>query len=149
MKLLILIVVCMASYACSHVAINKIDDSHPYTSGVRYFRPAPYIFVTCEDEGKAQWQLIQLPNEGEEYVIRPVVGLGSMTYQLSLDQGWNLTGLGPNTSESGTSSLISALAPLVTALRTNGDPNALVPAACEPKLYPLKFKDGTWSVPKK
>lgn len=149
MRLLILLVVSLVSSACSHLAINKVDDSHPYTQGLRYFRPAPYVLVTCGDEGKSQSQLIQLPDKAEEYVIRPIVGLGSMTYQVNLSDGWNLTGLGPNTSESGTASLLTALAPLVTALGKDETPGVLEIAECAPKLFPLKFDKGVWSIPPK
>lgn len=74
---------------CSSVVVNKnpSDDD----SGIRYYRPKPYLLITPnDDQGRTvKLKLEYLPDFSEEYSIRP---RGRRT-KVALKDGWNLVGV--------------------------------------------------------
>ena len=72
----------------------------PRDTGVRYYRPKPYLFVkpmTDRDglpvDGYVQLEQVTLPDFGEEYSIHVRSGLGTNDTEIRLEDGWKLTAL--------------------------------------------------------
>lgn len=110
----------------------------PCTPGIRYYRPKPYLFISPAAESVAvekkedktvtttegvadkyvQIQLQWLPDFSEEYAINIRSGLGTNETEITLENGWNLTGL--NTKlDSQTDENITAVAELIKAIPTS------------------------------
>jgi hypothetical protein len=58
-------------------------------SGVRFFRPKPYLLVSSGDRG-CEVRIIYLPDQNEQYEITPGP-LGDVT--VTLKDGWNLVSI--------------------------------------------------------
>jgi hypothetical protein len=75
---------------------------HPGPSdlGVRYYRPKPYLLIkpmTARDglpvDGYVSMEQVTLPDFSEEYSIHVRSGLGTNDTEITLEDGWKLTGL--------------------------------------------------------
>jgi hypothetical protein len=71
--------------ACAHVCIKPADDA---THGFRYYLPRPYLLVTRDAA-----QIVWLPDLSQPYAIQPKCGIGTMKLDLTLEDGWKLTGV--------------------------------------------------------
>jgi len=71
--------------ACAHVCIKPADDA---THGFRYYLPHPYLLVTHDAA-----QIVWLPDLSKPYAIQPKCGIGTMKLDLTLEDGWKLTGV--------------------------------------------------------
>jgi hypothetical protein len=129
--------------ACSHVSITRVDASHPYESGLRFYRPWPYLLVTLDKNEARQAQIVYLPDLSEEYVIEPKVRLGSVDVKATLEDGWKLTSLGasadPQIAETldAVSNLIGAASAVGVAPSGAGSAFPLAPG-----LYRLTYAGG-------
>ncbi|QDU04131.1 hypothetical protein V6x_38580 [Gimesia chilikensis] len=80
--------------------------------GIRYYRPKPYLFIypagsetTTYNEGKKEKMVAEksdefvnielqyLPDFSEEYAIDVRTGFGTANVEITLEDGWNLTGI--------------------------------------------------------
>lgn len=84
-------------------------NPHPSDTGIRYYRPKPYLLVTAasqtvlSDTGKpvreviderfVQIELQYLPDFAEEYAIDVRSGFGIADVAITLEDGWNLTSI--------------------------------------------------------
>lgn len=129
------------------------------TTGVLFYRPRPYLMVTEAAPAKDQTdskpdptkpaepkpaeptpqvlsvQIIWLPDYSQEYEIQAHPGLGSVTMNPTLKDGWNLTGLSA-TADSKTAELITAATGLIGAVPKFHAATAKEKPIC-PGLYPL------------
>jgi hypothetical protein len=118
------------------------DSDKAMTSGVLFYRPRPYLMVTEVPPSKEQQapggsaslhldmghqdmatqvppqqlsvQIVWLPDYSEEFEIQAHPGLGSVTMNPTLKDGWSLAGLNA-TIDSKTAELITAAAGLAKA----------------------------------
>src|ERR1700730_2478304 len=79
--------VCVVA-GCSTVKVLK--DPGPNSTGIRFYRPKPYLFVTPADPtGRmVKLKLEYLPDYNEEYQIKV-----SGKTKVALKDGWNLVGV--------------------------------------------------------
>ena len=108
--LLSLMVIC----GCAQVKVSPVDDEHPYSEGLRFYRPHPYLLVTekSEKEGRTlEGNIIYLPQKKEEYVIRVQPGIGRVDAKFKLEHGWRLTDFG-EVRDSKTPEMIEAFSDL-------------------------------------
>ena len=105
-------------------------------------RPAPAP-APAAAEPQTSMRIIWLPNRSEEYVIRVRPGIGTASLNVSLTDGWNLTGTNADL-DSKTSEFITAISGLAaTAGRLaalgfdQGRPQT--PPTIQPGLYRLEF----------
>ncbi len=134
---------------CSSVSVRKLASPQDYQEGVRFYRPAPYLAVTKEatKEGALyKSQILFLPDPSQEYVVEWSAGLGKITPNFTLAEGWNLTGFN-STIETGAAAAISSLADLAGAIAGLREMNA-APAAIQPGLYRMVAGPGGWTVDK-
>lgn len=115
--------------ACSHVSITRVTQEHPYESGLRFYRPWPYLLVTIDRNEVSQAEILYLPDLSEEYVVEPKVRLGSVDLKVTLEQGWQLTSLGAS-ADPRVAETIDALASLLGAASS---------AAVAPRQPPTAF----------
>ncbi len=85
-------------YSCAKVTVTPVDNDHPYTQGIRFYRPHPYLLVTetleTLDRRTLEGKIIYLPQKKEEYVIQVQPGIGKVDLKLKLEHGWRLTDFG-------------------------------------------------------
>lgn len=128
---------------CSHVSITRVTPEHRYESGLRFYRPWPYLLVRADRSDAVQAEIVYLPDLSEEYVVQPVVRLGSVDLDVKLTDGWQLASLGasadPQVAEAidALASLLGAASAAAAAPRTS---TAAFPLA--PGLYRLTFGGG-------
>lgn len=180
----------MASISgCASVMVKKLEKSADYSEGLRYYRPAPHVWILraqppdkvniaqesstemneSRNEATAQpandapkkdvvapqkafdtkklektksrtvstaesWTLtiVMLPDYSEEYVVTWNAGVGSAATNVTLQDGWNLTGFGTTVD--------SQVDEMVTAV---GTPIATVAAAAAGALV----QDANWKGP--
>jgi hypothetical protein len=141
------------------------DGQRVETSGVLFYRPRPYLMVTeapppkdsqplggapiarldmnSQDkptQPEAQQlsvQIVWLPDYSQEFEIRAHPGLGSVTMNPTLKDGWNLAGLSA-TMDSKTAELITAATGLAKAFPMGPLKSGAQKPYCA-GLYPLKF----------
>ncbi|MBU6275721.1 MAG: hypothetical protein KGQ61_03720 [Planctomycetes bacterium] len=95
----------------------------PTDKGIRYYRPKPYLklapFVNTVTGEASTTQvaidLVYLPDFSEEYAIHARSGFGINNTSITLDQGWNLTGLDVQL-DSQTDENLTALGSLISSL---------------------------------
>ncbi|HEY0702224.1 MAG TPA: hypothetical protein VGD60_05600 [Candidatus Acidoferrales bacterium] len=136
---------------CASVKVVRVDPARvdaPYadankqqTTGVLFYRPRPYLMVTQgppaadpkpsggsartakpgATEPTLSVQIVWLPDYSQEYEIQAHPGVGSVTFNPTLKDGWNLAGLSA-TVDSKTAELITAASGMAGAFapRTAG-----------------------------
>lgn len=87
MKLLSVLFLSVLLCSCAGVTVKKVTAGDVNTSGVKYYRPYPYLLVTAQSE----YKIIYLPKMDEEYSISSKPGFGSAGATCKLENGWNLT----------------------------------------------------------
>ena len=109
--LLSLMLVC----GCAKVKVSPVDQDHPYSEGIRFYRPHPYLLVTEKlekDNRTLEGNIIYLPQKNEEYVISVQPGIGRVDAKFKLDHGWRLTDFG-EVRDSKTPEMIEAFSDLL------------------------------------
>lgn len=86
-KLLSLFFLSLLLISCAGVTVKRITLNNADATGVRYYRPYPYLLVTNQNE----YKVIYLPKMDEEYSISTSPGFGSAGAACKLTDGWNLT----------------------------------------------------------
>lgn len=89
------LIACLVIGMCAGCAgVTVVKDPSEYDTGIRYWRPKPYLLVTPADAtGRmVNIKLQYLPDFSEEYSIRPRGGL--KLPPVALEDGWNLVGVG-------------------------------------------------------
>jgi hypothetical protein len=138
---------------CASVAVRKVSAGDTDSlEGVRFYRPAPYLVVSASSSDSKQtsaqaakgsstetlqYAVVWMPDLSQEYVIQVKSGLGSVTFNPTLENGWNLTGLNA-TTDSKTAELLTALTGLVPKTLTSAA--GLKPAKVVPGMYRLVFQ---------
>ncbi|MDZ4852618.1 MAG: hypothetical protein SGI77_25295 [Pirellulaceae bacterium] len=108
--------------------------------GIRYYRPKPYLFVssvgeksvtnnpdestttvTKPDPKYVNLQLQYLPDFSEEYAVDVRTGFGTADVSLTLEDGWNLTGINQKL-DSKTAENIAASAELLKGIASVASP---------------------------
>ena len=120
-----------------------MDPEHPYRSGLRFYRPWPYLLVTADRNDVPQAQVIYLPDLSEEYVIEPKVRLGSVEVKATLEDGWQLTSLGAS-ADPQIAETIDAVSGLIGAASKVGVAPPAGPSTfpLAPGLYRLRYGGG-------
>jgi hypothetical protein len=88
-----LITLTLLGAGCAGVRVRQVTPDKPYTEGIRFYRPHPYLWVTKDAKGGLQGTIVYLPDRSQEYVIQIRSGLGTVDSKFTLENGWNLTGL--------------------------------------------------------
>ncbi len=104
-----LLVFSLALFGCAGVDIRPA--SGPKDEGLHFFRPQPYLLLAASPNG-CTFEVKYLPDYDNEYVMIIHSGFGAVTFNPTLDGGWNLTGLN-TTVDSKTNETITALGSLV------------------------------------
>ena len=129
----------VAASGCARVEVRPVKDG--YTDGIRFYRPDLYLLVTEDGDKKTKGQIVALPDKTQEYFVRTTAGFGSVEANVTLTDGWNLTGL-DSKADSKVSELITAaaaLAPVFIASKTPGEPQK---KALSPGLYRIEVQQG-------
>ncbi len=79
--------------ACSSIEVKPVGPQNKDATGLRFYRPWPYLWVTSGANGACAVQVVYLPRTDQEYVVRATAGLGSVSFKPVLADGWNLTSL--------------------------------------------------------
>ena len=143
LRTLALLVLAALGLGCSHVAITRVSPEHPYESGLRFYRPWPYLLVRADRNEAVQAEIVYLPDLSEEYVIEPKVRLGSVDLKVTLADGWQLTSLGAS-ADPQVAETIDAVGGLIGAASSAAIAPREPPAAfpLPPGLYRLTFSGG-------
>lgn len=99
--------------SCAGVQVKRVVSEDQ--SGLRYWRPAPYLAYvrTATDKGSScELRAFYLPDKSEEYAITFTAGMGTAKVNPTLADGWNLTSLDSDV-DSKTAENITAIASLV------------------------------------
>lgn len=80
--------------------------------GLRFNRPAPFLWVTTDEKGACVPQVVWMPDPLQEYVITTSAGIGSVEFSPTLENGWNLNGF-ESDIESKTAENLTALSGLI------------------------------------
>jgi hypothetical protein len=140
-NLLLITLLTFVMAGCSGVEIKRVMSNDSSTTGLRFYRPYPYLLVTSE-EGKTSLtvKVVYLPNLKEDYALSVTSRMGSVDAKFTLENGWNLTTYGaaidPKTSE-----IISALTGSLKAVA--GLPGLKAVEELRPGLYRLDFDEKT------
>lgn len=123
-QMLMLTVVCCLVISGCFPGVKVRKNPGPKDTGVRYYRPKPYLLLSPVAEGEDNDQhvaisLVYLPDYSEEYSINVKPGFGSANVQIKLDQGWNLTQLNQDL-DSQTDEIISAVGDVLGKLPLAG-----------------------------
>jgi len=133
-----------------------VKNPGPKDTGIRYYRPKPYLLVTPGTEvaetadGKSKTTTVvdkvvsltlqYMPDFSEEYSIHVRTGFGIANVAMKLDQGWNLTEINQQL-DSQTDENVKAVAELTKSL---GD--VFRPAAGEVKGQEAGTEIRKWSI---
>ncbi|MGH9422346.1 MAG: hypothetical protein ACRD3J_20385, partial [Thermoanaerobaculia bacterium] len=154
-----LITVILLLSGCVHLVVRPFDaakdtDAH----GVRFYRPAPYMWLAADEKGRCSPTITYLPDPSQEFImqVKPEwFGIGTVSMKPTLQDGWNLTSLDSSVDTKFPETL-TAVAGLVSAAMGGGGGGkgaklAITPSATNlgPGLYrveltadksvPLKF----------
>jgi len=91
--LLSVLIIC----SCARVTVSPVSQDRPYSKGIRFYRPHPYLLVTEKLATRGttlEGKIIYLPQKKEEYVIDVQPGIGKVDAKFKLEHGWRLTDFG-------------------------------------------------------
>jgi hypothetical protein len=137
----------LALAGCAGITVERQTDKNSGDDGIRFYRPAPYLFQTATKDG-CSTAIIYLPDMSQEWIAVIHRGLGSAKSSLDLQDGWNLTSLNAE-SDSKIPETITALAG-VAKLAIPGAATPQIqggkaqPPACSTVLQPLHWREGSW-----
>lgn len=133
--------------ACAGVEVSELEKGQAEKPGFTFYRPHPYLLVTKGKDGNSEVNVIYLPDRSKGYVIKKRNGLGSVEFNFTLDNGWNLTQFG-ETSDPKIAEMMTALSGLVgsAASLLRPAPSAAKPTMAgeelPPGLYRCVFDSG-------
>ncbi len=129
---------------CASVDIKRITRDSPYTEGLRFYRPYPYLLITSNEDKSLVGKIVYLPSKNEEYTIKVSPGVGSVDAKFTLENGWNLTEYGA-TEDAKTADIITALASSLAGIPKSGEvaTAAATQEGLGPGLYMLTFDEKT------
>jgi hypothetical protein len=85
---------------CVHLEVRPLEkgDEDKKTHGVRFYRPAPYLWLAADGKGGCIPSVVYLPDPQQEFIMRiapfdGAIGIGTVSMKPTLQDGWNLTGL--------------------------------------------------------
>jgi hypothetical protein len=140
---------------CASVTVKKVPAGDlGNLEGIRFYRPTPYLLISdaSNDSGdsarasekgpnasanKVQFSIVWMPDLSQEYIIQAKPGLGSVSFNPTLENGWNLTGLNA-TADSKAAELLTALAGFIPKTLM-GATSSRAPAG-KPGMYRLLFQ---------
>ena len=100
LNLLLLVLFVCASTGCVLPRTTVVKNPGNRDNGIRYYRPKPYLLVKpmlatdgTPVPGYVSIETTTLPDFSEEYSIHVRTGLGNNDTQITLEDGWKLTGL--------------------------------------------------------
>ncbi len=137
---LLLVMLAMLT-GCASVVVKKIPTGSTM-DGIHFYRPAPYLMVSSDASKELQFKIVWMPDKSEEYIIQAKPGLGSVSFNPTLENGWNLTGLNA-TVDTKTAEILTALPGLISgAAGMRAAPVEGKKFNIEPGMYPLRFEGG-------
>ena len=119
---------------CASVKVKRVPAHDANVEGLRFYRPRPYLLVSDEPEqgttakgatakpamggiagatSTLHFSIVWLPDLSQEYVIQASAGMGTVTFNPTLENGWKLTALNANV-DSKTAELLTAAGTMVT-----------------------------------
>lgn len=142
---------CISLPACTP-KVSVVKNPGDCDEGIRYYRPKPYLLISpatntiteydASGQKKAKSttgigdhyvniEMQYLPDFGEEYSINVSPGLGSANVGVTLEDGWNLTGLNQelDTQFDETVTALAELAGAVAPVATGGGRSVVGPAS--------------------
>ena len=129
------VLVLLAFTGCARLDIRHVSDEKK--QGLRFYRPWPYLWIAIDAAGNCAARVVYLPDVNEEYRVIPRAGIGSVTFNPKIEDGWKLTGF-ESTVDSKFNETVSALSGLITAAAGVAGRGAARTAAAD-----LVFKDST------
>lgn len=134
----------IGTYGCARVEVVRVKSEESYKEGIRFYRPAPYLLITrpaaTEKEKTLQLSVIYLPDTSQEYAIRITPGLGTVTANVTLDQGWNLVGIN-RTIDTKLPETITAIGNAISGLPILKALGKKLGEELDPGLYRIDFDD--------
>lgn len=119
---------------CAQVDVRRVTSENQ--TGIRYWRPAPYVALTPTTVGNVttcEAKLVMLPDKSEEYAINMNSGLwGSASAKPTLQDGWNLTGLDAS-ADSKTAEVLNAFAAVLKSAYPSGVKGILTDKTTKPR----------------
>ena len=125
---------CLTTAVACTPRVRVLPNPSPHDKGIRYYRPKPYLLVSSgvaettvserektvttksvPDPKYVNIQLVYLPDFEEEYAIDVRTGFGTADVEITLEEGWNLTGINQKL-DSRTSENLTAIADLIGAV---------------------------------
>jgi len=138
-RMCLLTVIMSCVVGCARVEITKITSKNPYTEGIRFYRPYPYLLITKDNEGNLESKIVYLPKTNEEYAIRVKSGIGTVDTKFTLEDGWKLTQFG----ETRDSKSVEMLNALTGSLKELKGFRAIDKVGLCPGLYMFEFDQNT------
>ena len=138
--MLILLLLC----GCASTKVIKHPDDRD--TGIRFYRPKPYLVVkpSVSNSKMVEIGIDYLPDYNEEYSIHMKTGLGQNNTQLTLDHGWNLTGINVNVDTKATELLNSASGLVKSAMTARASEESHAPTwAVGARGVPLGYYEAT------
>jgi nitrogen fixation protein len=126
---------------CARIVVKRVERDDAL--GIRFNRPRPYVLRMLNEKSGCQDLLVWLPDESQEYAISVESGLGTVSANGTLANGWNLTSFGeardsriPETIEALTGTLATGAAIAAPATAAKGATGrGAAPGDCVPALY--------------
>jgi hypothetical protein len=76
---------CVLLAGCSATVTHEVEKSD--STGIRYYRNAPYLLVYSDGRGGLSWQVIYMPDQSEIMTATPEVVGGATQMTLSFQNG--------------------------------------------------------------
>jgi hypothetical protein len=120
--------------ACAYIEIRPLTSKEKQNeaannedaadlNGVRFYRAVPHVLISQTTDGLCTLTVVQLPNYDKEYIIIPHRGIGIVTFNPTLADGWNLTAFSA-TVDSKVPETLTAIASLMTSAISAAKPGA-------------------------
>jgi len=122
--------------ACARIEIRPERSADE--TGLRFYRPKPYLWVALTDKGACEAKILYLPDTSTTWVIRPRAGIGEIAFKPTLTDGWNLTAFDAEVD----TKVAETLGAIGTLIEKAGGVVALGPGGATrvgPGLYALRF----------
>lgn len=122
--------------ACSRVEVTKLQTQDNQLSGVRFYRPWPYLARYQGKDGGCTDSIVFLPDLEQEYVVRWYSGMGSVDAKMNLENGWNLVSFGQTRDTKIPETIAAVSGILKTAIAPGAAPSV---APCDAGLRKMKY----------
>jgi hypothetical protein len=153
----VVVFLCLATISttlgCAKVIVKRVPyGNNDSIEGVRFYRPVPYFVVSEASGGGStqgsggssgsrtlQFTITWMPDLSQEYAIQLRPGLGSVGFNPTLENGWNLTGLNA-TVDSKAGELLTTVAGLIPKAAAERSLAATGGPSLKPGMYPFLFE---------